>query len=43
MRTAIERRQFPFNGWRCERMANRVVERLCGEAYIFLTMTLPAE
>lgn len=39
MRTAIERRLstgfaelFPFNGWRCERMADRVVERLRGGA-----------
>ncbi|KQU66694.1 RNA polymerase subunit sigma [Aminobacter sp. DSM 101952] len=39
MRTAIERRLstgfaelFPFNGWRCERMADQVVERLRGEA-----------
>lgn len=39
MRAAIEKRLssgfaelFPFNGWRCERMADRVVERLRGEA-----------
>ncbi|WP_269933354.1 RNA polymerase sigma factor [Aminobacter sp. HY435] len=38
MRTAIERRLsagfaelFPFNGWRCERMADRVIERLRGQ------------
>lgn len=39
MRATIEKRLssgfaelFPFNGWRCERMADRVVERLRGEA-----------
>lgn len=39
MRAAIEKRLssgfaelFPFNGWRCERMADRVVERLRSEA-----------
>ena len=37
MRSAIERRLsagfaelFPFNGWRCENMADRVVDRLRG-------------